>query len=781
MFKETNKPTLLLLLIFAFSFIYRLILMTWAIYPSGADIGLHNSVIHSITQGGNTDFLYNFYQMGGGLSLTFPGYHIVVAQIMLMTGIPEYLVHALVVSLASSVIVLISYLITRSVWRESAALVVAFLVAISRFDIEMLLWGGYPNVITLLLIPLTFYLFIQKNRFSKVPFYVSTSLLAGSIFLTHSLSTFVFVSIVLVMVVLGLIFAKKIGTTRLEALSWLIPLVIGAIIVSPYLIQIVPAYLSNQTVADINEATVSTRILPLEIILPLFAVVGLFFLLSKKYHKRFFTVPTVLLVMWILVPVIFTQGYLVGQYTDYNRFLYFVIMPVFILIGLFIDHGSGFFARIIVTYRTLNSQLNNGANKTKEVTHKRLAKLSAKISRNLTRKNLYAAFIISFLMVCFALIPIFMTPEQGVRVQEFYQAMNKPLYEAMQWAKANTPSNSTFVADAYYGWWFAGFAQRPTWSAVDPQYLSLSREFHIAQVATNLLDTDYLVDNNLTIQVREDGGYLARHNPEILTKLNWTYFPYLFFNFNSNQTKIKYDVNGNPQSVSLDKLPVKEMYMENDTQHVTISITKGNEFFNYTELTTVYQGLPFVNMTIKLEATAENVSLEWLQITVQSNGKPIAPERDNTVGLIDEGVKAFGQLIFKENLPNIDTEVFESSSRIHLEYNLESKSKGEIQISATTYSVTDDLQYYKDDETINNFFNPIITANLNSIPTPDDKPLAEPFNYQAELKINNISYVAVRDSEMIMKFAKDPTFSLVFINNEVSIFKVRASINQVRG
>jgi len=70
---------------------------------------------------------------------------------------------------------------------------------------------------------------------------------------------------------------------------------------------------------------------------------------------------------------------------------------------------------------------------------------------------------------------------------------------------------------------------------------------------------------------------------------------------------------------------------------------------------------------------------------------------------------------------------------------------------------------------------------LNSIPTPDDKLLAEPFNYQAELKINNISYVAVRDSEMIMKFANDPTFSLVFINNEVSIFKVRASINQVRG
>jgi len=48
------------------------------------------------------------------------------------------------------------------VWGESASLIAAFLVAISRFDVEMLLWGGYPNVIMLMLIHLTFYLFLQK-------------------------------------------------------------------------------------------------------------------------------------------------------------------------------------------------------------------------------------------------------------------------------------------------------------------------------------------------------------------------------------------------------------------------------------------------------------------------------------------------------------------------------------------------------------------------------------------------------------------------------------------
>ncbi len=76
MFKKTNKSALLLLGIFLFSFIYRIFLVVFDGYPSGADIGLHNSLIYSITQSENTDFFYNAYQMGGEPSLTFPGYHI---------------------------------------------------------------------------------------------------------------------------------------------------------------------------------------------------------------------------------------------------------------------------------------------------------------------------------------------------------------------------------------------------------------------------------------------------------------------------------------------------------------------------------------------------------------------------------------------------------------------------------------------------------------------------------------------------------------------------------
>ncbi|MCJ7560011.1 hypothetical protein MUO79_05260, partial [Candidatus Bathyarchaeota archaeon] len=176
-------------------------------------------------------------------------------------------------------------------WGESASLIVAFLVAISRFDVEMLLWGGYPNVITLMLIPLTFYLYLQKAKFSLGPFLAITAILSGAIFLTHSLSSVMFVSMTFATVILVAIFSKRVGVPRTHLLIWLVPLFLGVIIVSPFLLEIVPAYLSASGdiftggVSAIRLALLSTRVLPLDLVLPLLVLFPLFFLFSKK-HKN---------------------------------------------------------------------------------------------------------------------------------------------------------------------------------------------------------------------------------------------------------------------------------------------------------------------------------------------------------------------------------------------------------------------------------------------------------------------------------------------------------------
>ena len=767
MFKTPNKY-LLLFLVLAFAFAYRLLFMLWAGYPPGADIGLHESVVNSIIGSGNTNFMWNNYQMGGGLSLTFPGYHIFVSYIILMTSIPDYLAHALVASFFSSFIVLCAFLIGRRVWGESTAFIVAFLVAISRFDVEMLVWGGFPNAITLLLIPVVFYLYLERERFSTVPFLVTTTLLSGAIFLTHSLSAVMFVSITFSTVIIATIFSKRLDISKKHILLWLVPIFLGAILVSPFLVDAVPAYLGANSetftggVTDIRQALLSTRVLPLEWVIPLFASVIFFFLFSKKYKGKFFTVPALLLTLWILVPMLFTQAYLVGIYTDYNRFLYYVILPLILLIALGIDHGAGFFARITDTYLSLTKK----ASQIKE----RVSKKSRVVS-HLSRKRIYAVFAITFLFIAFFMVPIFLTPYRGVELQSFYQTMNDSGYEAIQWARQNTPAGSVFVSDAYYGWWFSGFAERPTLSAVDPQYLSLAREFEPAKVAKNLIDTDYVIDNGL-IQVREDGGYIGRHNPEILAKLNWTYFPYSFLNFNSSKNRIQYRINDSPQFLYLDQLPVKEMRIENDTEHATIVVEKGNDFFNYTQLTTVYKGVRFVDLSITVESAVEGVSLDWVQFFVNSKGKVIQMQNE-TVGLLDLGVKAFAQFIFNDDQPELEIVNGDNPCILSLLYNLQGKSQGEIQLSVSAYSVTDDLRFYQDPATTADYFSKIITDNLNSSQEPISNLPLDVFDYRKAMNDWNISYIACRDFDVLPKFTNDPAFSLVFINDEVAIFMVK--------
>jgi hypothetical protein len=771
MFKTPNKH-LALFLIVIFAFAYRMALMTMQTFPPGADIGLHESVIHSITMSGNTDFLWNYYQMGGGVSLTFPGYHIFVSYIMMMTSMEDYLVHPLVVSLFSSLIVLCAFLVTRTVWKESAALVVAFLVAISRFDIEMLLWGGYPNVITLLLIPLAFYMLLQKPRFSWVPFLVTTTLLSGSIFLTHSLSSAMFVGITFATVFFVTVFAKKIGVARTHLLFWLVPVFLGMLIVSPFLMKIVPGYFSASGeivtggMSEIQQALLSTRVLPLELIVPLLVLFPLFFLFSKKHSGKFFTVPAFLLAMWILVPTVLTQGFLVGLYIDYNRFLYFVVFPVILLIGIAIDHGSGFFSRIIDTYRSLTKEKSPHRNR-----GNRVSRLMARV----TRKTVYVAFIVGFLVFSFLAVPVFLTPERGKEISSFYQAMTEQRYEAVEWIRQQTPNGSVLVSDAYYGWWLSGFAQRPTLSAVDPQYLTLTREFEPAQIAKSLMDTDYMIDNGL-IQVREDGGYIGRHNPIFLAKLNWTYFPYAFLNFNNSETIIQYSVDGNPQFAYLDQLSVREMRSENGTEHATIVVKKGNEFFNYTQLTTVSKGSLFVNMSVTLESAVSGVTLDWVTYGVESKGYVIQ-QRDNTIGIVDEGVKAFAQLIFDKNQPEVNKRNPSDPLIFDLLYNLQGKSKADLALSVTAYSVSDSLSLYQDPATKAHYFDQMMTDNLNSRENQTSDSPVECFDYQDALQSNNIAYIVSRDSELTAKMACDPVFSLVFINNEVAVFMVKRDFN----
>ena len=218
-------------------------------------------------------------------------------------------------------------------------------------DIFILLWSGYPNIVTLMLIPLTFYLLLEKSRFSRLPRITVTSLLSAAIFLTHSLSTLMFIAIIFASVFIAFCFPHRVGVDRKDVLEWLVPLFIGGLVVSPFLIQAAPFYLNLNSAVytgglpNIENVLLPMRLVPMEIVLPFFVCFFLYLVFFTYMHRKLIQFQTVLLLSWLIIPTVLTQSYLVGLYTDYERFLYFANLPLIILVGTGIFLGARLLAK----------------------------------------------------------------------------------------------------------------------------------------------------------------------------------------------------------------------------------------------------------------------------------------------------------------------------------------------------------------------------------------------------------------------------------------------------
>jgi hypothetical protein len=359
--------------------------------------------------------------------------------------------------------------------------------------------------------------------------------------------------------------------------------------------------------------------------------------------------------------------------------------------------------------------------------------------------------------------PLFALPNVGASQANFFQVMNPPEYEAIQWIHNNTPENSVIVADAEFGWWLSGFAQRPTLSAVDPQYLILQREFEPARVASNLLTADYLVDNGL-LQVEQADASANGSSHDIYAILNSSYVHPLVFSINDTQISLLFRNNGSPQESSLGAFTNSSTQVINSLSNSSFIITRENQLFSLTEEITIFKGMRFAKITFVLQSDG-SVNFDWLQLPFKARGFPI--QYANSVGIVDNTLHEVNQIVFPDAQLGSDVMMQENPDFYQLIYNLKGNSTAQASFFVGLCPFKADSENNQTDS-----WNNLIENNSKTyLNTVSNLPL-NCFDYQAALHAWNISYVALRDFDAISRFSNDPAFTLVFKNSQVAIFKV---------
>lgn len=403
-----------------------------------------------------------------------PLFHAILAMLQIFAGTLDVVVTAFILKMliaTLNVLILLStYLLCKRLFGIGAAVAAAVFTVLSVPFIEMSFWGGYANLLGLAYIAFIFYIMNKDLQVSTKTFLLFLG--AFTIVMSHQLATFVFVLMFIPAFLVSTIGSKK----RLIVLLGLI--VGGGLALLAWYANILLAnagallehlfFTMEENVYNIPEVGLAALIRNNFGATLFYALAGipLTYIVFKKKSVR----SLILLLVWIAVPFVFSQSYLIGLYLPYIRFVYFFATPVAILSGIF-----------------AYSSFKYGFTKLP-------ALIKSKITSNTTKRRIIQAvkiFSLALIVTLFLLQSLFFV-ERNESYPQFYERASIESYNSGLWVKQHSNPDGTIVTSRSPGTWFNFFSDHQVMEETNPLY---SRN----EVAESVLYSFYEMDNTRTL------------------------------------------------------------------------------------------------------------------------------------------------------------------------------------------------------------------------------------------------------------------------------------------
>lgn len=527
---------------------------------------------------------------------------------------------------------LTTYLFAKRVFGGRASgLAAAWLTSIPPFAVEMLGWGGYPNLLGLVVLPLAFYSTLNLVEEASVENLAAALILALTVMFTHHLTFLVFVGVLSLWVL-------TLASMR-EKHKFMMAGFVLAFSLSAFAVYRLTLAWPNQFVL-FNEAAYYRLTLAanpgsvmwvfkdrlLLFLVFLAAFLSMVLSVEEKMEKRG---SLALLAAWVLAPLLMSQGNLLGVTMDYVRIFLFTAQPLlifaampFTFLGKVFEGCSGFLY-------TLRDDLTAFLKSVKERRLRGRVKPSG--------KRLLVLALVSVTLIA-AAMNLAWGVETFRRVEAYYNGVDyygdREKLEAAEWVLENTSPGEVFVAEEQIGRWIEGLGRRKVLLYQDPEFLFMEGEVERAYAARGIFTSNYGILNGF-VWVFDQAPY-GRFSPIVSFYLKGDYRELMYVD--PAYIQVRWVCGGESKSATLMNSSIEVEWVERSSDRATLLVRYVMDEFIVERSVEVEKGASYTRFSFRVIPLAENVKPLSLKVCLNmSEGVAFWEARmlpGKTVGLL---------------------------------------------------------------------------------------------------------------------------------------------------
>jgi len=460
-----------------------------------------------------------------------PLYFLLLAAVSLLVG-SEVLALKLTAIFAFCLRPVTTYIFAKKIFGgRLPALAAAWLASIPPFAVEMLGWGGYPNLLGLAILPVAFCSILSLTEKASFKSVFATLMLALTVVLTHHLTFLVFLG-TLALWALGLGLTKMKRECMATCLAMLFTLIffVGYRLILAWPPQFVlfneAAYYRLTLAANIGTIMWVFKDKLLLFLLFLSAFLSIILSLEEGFNARGLS----LLVAWVVAPLLMSQGNLLGVAMDYPRIFIFAVQPFLILAAM----PLSFLNKVLAESSSFKHSIKRDPS---------IFLKGFKLGKLGSRWRLSGKRMLVCVLVAIALSSTLMNLALGVetirRVELWYRDVDYygdgEKLNATIWILNNTDSEDVFVAEEKIGRWIEGLGRRPVLLYQEPSYLFMEGEAERSYAARAILTSKYGMFNGF-VWVFDQAPY-GIFSPIVSFRFRGDYEDLLYLGLNSSRVE----------------------------------------------------------------------------------------------------------------------------------------------------------------------------------------------------------------------------------------------------